>query len=27
VFETRVVDGRVQVRRDEIRTLRLNPAG
>ena len=27
VFETRVVDGRVQVRRDEIRALRLNPAG
>jgi nitrite reductase/ring-hydroxylating ferredoxin subunit/uncharacterized membrane protein len=27
VFETRVVDGRVQVRRDEQRTLRLNPAG
>ncbi|MEP6628994.1 MAG: Rieske 2Fe-2S domain-containing protein [Lapillicoccus sp.] len=25
VFETRVVDGRVQVRRDEERTLRLNP--
>jgi nitrite reductase/ring-hydroxylating ferredoxin subunit/uncharacterized membrane protein len=27
VFETRVIDGRVQVRRDEVRTLRLNPAG
>jgi len=27
VFETRVVDGRVQVRRDEERTLRLNPTG
>jgi nitrite reductase/ring-hydroxylating ferredoxin subunit len=27
VLETRVVDGRVQVRRDEERTLRLNPAG
>jgi nitrite reductase/ring-hydroxylating ferredoxin subunit/uncharacterized membrane protein len=26
VFETRVVDGRVQIRRDEIRALRLNPA-
>lgn len=25
VFETRIVDGRVQVRRDEERTLRLNP--
>ncbi len=25
VFDTRVVDGRVQVRRDEERTLRLNP--
>ena len=27
VFETRVFGGRVQVRRDEVRTLRLNPAG
>ena len=27
VFETRVIDGRVQIRRDEVRTLRLNPAG
>ncbi|MEP6648732.1 MAG: Rieske 2Fe-2S domain-containing protein [Lapillicoccus sp.] len=27
VFETRVVGGRVQVRRNEVRTLRLNPAG
>jgi nitrite reductase/ring-hydroxylating ferredoxin subunit len=27
VFETRVIDGRVQVCRDEVRTLRLNPAG
>jgi hypothetical protein len=27
VLETRVLDGRVQVRRDEVRTLRLNPAG
>jgi nitrite reductase/ring-hydroxylating ferredoxin subunit/uncharacterized membrane protein len=26
-FETRVVDGRVQIRRDELRSLRLNPAG
>lgn len=26
-FETRVVDGQVQVRRDEARTLRLNPTG
>ena len=27
LFETRVIDGRVQVRRDEVRTLRLNPTG
>ncbi len=27
VYETRVIGGRVQVRRDEVRTLRLNPAG
>jgi nitrite reductase/ring-hydroxylating ferredoxin subunit/uncharacterized membrane protein len=27
MFETRVIGGRVQVRRDEVRTLRLNPAG
>ena len=27
VFETRVIGGRVQVRRDEVRTLRLNPTG
>jgi nitrite reductase/ring-hydroxylating ferredoxin subunit/uncharacterized membrane protein len=27
VFETRLVDGRIQVRRDEQRTLRLNPTG
>ena len=27
IFETRVVDGRIQVRRDEERTLRLNPTG
>ncbi len=27
VFDTRVVDGRVQVRREEERSLRLNPAG
>ena len=27
VYEARVVGGRVQVRRDEVRTLRLNPAG
>jgi len=27
VFETPVIDGRVQVCRDEVRTLRLNPAG
>jgi nitrite reductase/ring-hydroxylating ferredoxin subunit/uncharacterized membrane protein len=26
-YETRVIGGRVQVRRDEVRTLRLNPAG
>ena len=27
VFETRVIGGRVQIRRDEVRALRLNPAG
>ena len=27
VYETRVISGRVQIRRDEVRTLRLNPVG
>lgn len=27
VYQTRVVDGRVQLRRDEVRTLRTNPVG
>jgi nitrite reductase/ring-hydroxylating ferredoxin subunit/uncharacterized membrane protein len=27
IYETRVIGGRVQIRRDEVRTLRLNPTG